>query len=68
MNERAKVPALSVEAEAVAEVVGEDEEVVLVGEEASENRTLSYGIHLPHRRSCHFLCTSRARRASLHKS
>lgn len=52
----------------MAEVVGEDEEAVLVGEEASENRTLSYGIHLPHRRSCHFLCTSRARSASVHKS
>ena len=68
MNERVKVPALSAEAEAVVEVVGEDEEAVLVGEEASENRTLSYGIRSPHRRSCHFLCTSRARRASLHKS
>jgi hypothetical protein len=33
-----------VEAEAVAEVVGEDEEAVLAGEEASEKRTLSLSI------------------------
>ena len=32
----------------MAEVVGEDEEAVLVGEEASEDRTPSYEIHLPH--------------------
>ena len=54
MNERAKVQVPSEEAEAVVEVVGEDEEAVLVGAEASEKRTLPYDIHLPHRRSCHF--------------
>ena len=39
MNERAKVQAPSEEAEAAAEVVGEDEEAALVGEEAGEKRT-----------------------------
>ena len=38
----------------MAEVVEEDEEAVLVGEEASEDLMPSYELHLPHGRSCHF--------------
>jgi hypothetical protein len=58
MSAPAKVLVRSVEAEAVAEVDGEDEEAVLAGEEASEKRTLSLSITraptCSHGMSCHF--------------
>ena len=54
----AKVPARSVEAEAVAEVVGEDEEAVpAVGEASDEANPVAERyeeLHLPLGRSCHF--------------